>query len=169
MHFKKTLIWLLLRHYFIVLQHKWYVFKCGRELGVGYFRLIIHDWSKFMFSEAIDYAKWFGGDKSNPDGFAKAWLHHQNTNKHHWEYWLTRSGKGVEPGTIVPLFMPRKYVREMIADWMAASISYAKTKDMSEWLKSNWYKINLHPESKEFAKTILFVLGYQNVINNIEH
>lgn len=93
-----------------VLRHKWFVLLAG--LGhVGLWQLIKHDWSKFTPSEWFGYARHFyGGDYptehwcntigvpfvgANPltkervaAEFDRAWLHHQQANPHHWQYWL---------------------------------------------------------------------------------
>jgi hypothetical protein len=92
-------------------------------------------------------------------------LHHQNANPHHWEYWLTRSGNGVKTGRGVVLKMPEKYVREMVADWMAASRAYTGSWDMTQWLRENFYeKILLHPESRKVARDLLHELGYDGTL-----
>ena len=75
-----------------VLLHKWYVFRAGRRLKVPFWRLVVHDLSKFSPSEFAAYARNFYGDRSDPYGFDRAWLHHQNRNDHHWEYWAARDG-----------------------------------------------------------------------------
>lgn len=76
-----------------ILRHKYYVFVEGRKLHVPLYLLILHDWSKFLPSEWLPYARTF----YKPDGtnqydetveFARAWMFHQHRNKHHWQYWL---------------------------------------------------------------------------------
>ena len=42
-----------------VLLHKWYVLLEGFRLGVPLWRLIIHDWDKFLPGEWIPYANAF--------------------------------------------------------------------------------------------------------------
>jgi Family of unknown function (DUF5662) len=82
----------------LTLEHKFYVFIAGILTGTPIWQLLVHDLSKFSFAEVFAYGRQFFGDKGDPDGFARAWLHHQNLNPHHWEYWLSRSGhaKGTE-------------------------------------------------------------------------
>ena len=70
-----------------LLTHKWYVFLAGRMVGFPLFWLIIHDWSKFMPVEFINYARYKYGVKYKP-GWAKAWLHHLHHNPHHPEHWI---------------------------------------------------------------------------------
>lgn len=81
-----------MNYFWLTIKHKWFVFLAGLKTGVPLWRLIIHDWSKFTPSELPHYQRQFFGDKDDPLGFAAAWLHHQNHNPHHWEYWLPRSG-----------------------------------------------------------------------------
>ena len=108
-----------LRFLKVVLLHKWYVLVAGCRLRVPFWRLVVHDLSRFSFTEFREYARWFYGDKKNADGFDRAWVHHQNHNDHHPEYWIDRSNGGNEP-----LPMPIVQVREMVADWFAAGKAY---------------------------------------------
>ncbi len=93
-----------------VLRHKWFVLVAGRRFRAPLWRLIIHDWSKFLPSEWGSYANYFynksakdiealeaisrfGLGESAPwgfyikDRFSNAWLLHQRRNKHYWQYW----------------------------------------------------------------------------------
>jgi hypothetical protein len=88
-----------------VAKHKWYTFKAARELGITWLG-IIHDWTKFLPREWFAYANYFYGQRTMDDvpgdlveifagqrdlveqAFDVAWLHHQKSNKHHWQYWL---------------------------------------------------------------------------------
>src|SRR5690242_13198583 len=97
-------------------RHKWYVFLAGLTLHVPLWRLLFHDWVKFTPAELPHYERQFFGDKSDPMGFAYAWLDHQNRCDHHWEYWVTRSehsrgSNGVDDGCLP---MPEVCVREMV-------------------------------------------------------
>lgn len=79
----------------VTLKHKYFVFVAGLRTGAPLWRLVIHDWSKFLPSEAWHYGRQFYGDASEPQAFNRAWLLHQNRHPHHWEYWLPRtSGVG---------------------------------------------------------------------------
>lgn len=103
----------ILRHCRKVLEHKWHVYKCGRLLRVPLARLLAHDLSKFSKIERIGYAaNFFGG--TAPDGaFKRAWAHHCAENDHHPEHWADKRGG-----------MPDVAIREMVADWFAASRAY---------------------------------------------
>lgn len=44
-----------------VLRHKWFVLVAGRRTGAPLWRLLIHDWSKFLPSEWAPYVQMFYG------------------------------------------------------------------------------------------------------------
>ena len=130
-----------------LLRHKWFVLLAGLKVGgVPLWRLIVHDMSKFSRFEFRQYAVKFHGQESPVDAdqvsldFAYAWLHHENSNPHHWGYWIPRSGKYAGK----PLPMPHTYVREMVADWMGAGRTYQGHWDMTKWLNENLYRMNEH-------------------------
>lgn len=95
--------------------HKYYIFVWGLRLKVPIYQLIIHDCSKFCSDEWSGYLEL----NNKSDQYLSAWLHHQNTNKHHYQYWILRDN-----GKITPLPMPIEYVKEMVCDWIAANKSY---------------------------------------------
>jgi hypothetical protein len=116
-------------------------------MQVPLWRSVIHDWSKFTLAELPAYGQWFFGGRGNGDAFAKAWVHHQNLNPHHWEYWVTRSTHRISvagPATAEALPMPETYIREMVADWMGASKAYTGQWEIKEWVVKNLPKMNLH-------------------------
>lgn len=89
-----------------VLRHKWFVLIAGVELGVPLWRLILHDWDKFLPDEFLPYARAFYA----PDGsrwykpttaFDWAWMKHQHRNKHHWQYWLDVNGQHLPDTSIL--------------------------------------------------------------------
>lgn len=152
-----------MKHIFKTIEHKWYVLKACLILGVPLRRALAHDLSKFSAEELPHYERQFYGDKADPEGFARAWLHHQNTNPHHWEYWVTRSDhtKGKSGAVNGCLEMPETYVREMVADWMGASKAYTGEWYMAKWLMANLPKVKLHPNTRALVGEILEKeLGY---------
>lgn len=140
----KRLIWAA-QYAWLTVKHKWWVLLAGRKVGgIPFWRLLVHDLSKFGPHELFAYGRQFFGDKGDPDGFAEAWLHHQNVNPHHWEYWMPRTGHvRSDPAMKMPppLPMPDTYVREMVADWMGASKAYTGSWDMTDWLDKNLPRI----------------------------
>ena len=149
-----------------LLRHKWFVsVECCR-LGVPWLG-VIHDWSKFLPSEFVPYARYFYGnypkradihgdmrnilsDRYTAEGvqaaFDVAWLHHQKRNRHHWQYWILVYDD--EPDKIVCLPMPDRYRREMLADWRGAGRAYGNP-DTREWYLAHKDDIILHPDTRE--------------------
>ena len=136
-----------INYFLLTLKHKLFVLIEGLRINVSLFRIIMHDVSKFGISEYRHYQRQFFGKADRPYDFIKCWLHHQNKNKHHWEYWIPRTGHNrcnpPYPDNS-PIPMPIKYVREMVADWLAASWAYEGKRIKSfnnwSWFHSNYYK-----------------------------
>lgn len=144
--------------------HISYVRQAGATLGIPEHQLREHDTSKFSLQELPYYVRNFHGDKRDPDGFAKAWLHHIHHNPHHWQHWIFPDGfapKGscVEGGCVE---MPQEYAIEMIADWMGASMAYTGSWDMAEWLSKNTSKIRVHSETARYLTRALDSMGYMD-------
>lgn len=144
-----------------VLRHKWFVFWECVKLGIIW-RGIIHDLSKFRWSEWLPYVRYFYGkypkwddvkrilpaydgptEESVTGDFDIAWLLHQHRNPHHWQYWLLIQDD--ESDKILP--MPDKYRREMLADWRGAGQACG-TPDTYKWYLAHKDKIQLHPETR---------------------
>ena len=151
-----------LRYLWLTTKHKAFVFRAGLRTKAPLWRLIIHDWTKYTPSEAPHYGRQFFGDKSDAAGFAAAWLHHQNSNPHHWEYWISRTGHDKAAAHNGSLRMPMWAVREMVADWMGASRAYGGEwpRDWQSW---TWLQQNLrskilprvHPETRQDILDVL--------------
>jgi hypothetical protein len=117
-----------IKHFLTITYHKFLVMQgC---FGVGLYKQgLLHDLSKYSFSEFMVGAKYYQGDQSPNNmerrdrGYSSAWLHHKGRNKHHYEYWVDYSTKAVR-GEVVPVEMPVKYVVEMMMDRIAASKVY---------------------------------------------
>jgi hypothetical protein len=130
--------------------------------GIPSGNLLLHDRSKFDIEEFPYYVRQFFGDKGDPDGFARAWLHHIHHNPHHWQHWLfpdgfSPKGSTVENGAVE---MPRHYALEMVADWMGATMAYTGSWDMGLWLSQNTPKIRLHSKTAVFLTEVLDSMGY---------
>jgi aryl-phospho-beta-D-glucosidase BglC (GH1 family) len=152
-----------------VTKHITYVRQACQLLNIDRYQQREHDCTKFSHEELFAYARNFHGDKGDPDGFAVAWLHHVHFNEHHWQHWIfpdgfTPKGSSVENGVV---FMPEQYVKEMVADWMGASLCYTGEWDMSKWLGENLPKIKLHSRSWAILKDTLRPLGYHSIIDEL--
>lgn len=151
-----------MKYFWIALRHKWFVLLASFRVRLPLWRALTHDLSKFTRAELLPYDRWFFGAKDNPKEFARAWLHHQNHNPHHPEYWIIRSdltdGKsGVVDGC---LEMPEVHIREMIADWMGASKAHTGSWDMAKWLLEKLSRIQLHPYTRVRVNELLAEIGY---------
>ena len=158
-----------IRIFLLIIKHKWFVFLAGLKLRVPLWRLLVHDWTKFLPCELPHYGRQFCGKADRPLEFMHAWLHHQNSNKHHWEYWIPRSGCRCDPPYPdgFPITMPEWAIREMVADWLGASRTYGtKCSDINDWkwLEKNKHGFILHNETRKKLNQILQELGYKGEI-----
>lgn len=150
-----------IKYLLLTLKHKWFVLIVGINLNVSIWRLLKHDLSKLSYKELPHYGRQFFGKADQPENFIKCWIHHQNHNDHHWEYWIPRTGHNkckspYKDGE--PINMPEYAVREMIADWMAAGRAYeGKWPDVFnwEWFIKNHNSMKLHPVTKRTIVTII--------------
>jgi len=155
-----------MKYLLLTLKHKWFVLVAGLRLGVPFWRLLVHDLSKLGFAELPHYQRQFFGRADDPVGFVRCWLHHQNRNDHHWEYWIPRTGHNrctpPHPDN-EPLPMPDAAILEMVADWMAAGRAYegrwADTRTLP-WAAKNLGRMNLHRVTKDYLAIQLRSMGY---------
>ncbi len=137
--------------FWTIIVHKYVIFVWGLSLGVPVWQLVTHDCSKFCSEEFYGYLK--RHDKSSNE-YLNAWLHHQNHNKHHSQYWVL-----IEKGAKVPIEMPECYVKEMICDWIAANKVYDSSEILLDYkyFEANRSHIlsDLHPRTVDCIKKIL--------------
>ena len=129
------------KYFQYVAKHKYFVciecFKMGL-IWQGF----VHDLSKFSWTEWTIYVNIFGIDKNNPRDktgeynaaqvLGKGWKHHQ-VNKHHWQAHVA-IGNG---GTLTPLDMPDKYIKEMVCDMRGASLAQGKGRNVVPFYEAN--------------------------------
>ncbi len=114
------------QHFCTITHHRWLVRQGCFQVGL-YWQGLIHDLSKYSWTEFSVGAKYFQGNRSpnaaerEAKGFSEAWIHHKGRNRHHYEYWSDMS-----PVTKVyqSVPMPRKYLVEMVMDRRAACKVY---------------------------------------------
>lgn len=123
------------QHFKVIVKHKIEVGKVCFKFGL-YWQGLTHDLSKFSITEFAPSARYFQGigspiDKEKEElGYSAAWLHHKAKNKHHQWYWMDWDSRQ-RP---TPCQIPRKYVYEMIADWIGAGIVYgARANKIWDW------------------------------------
>lgn len=134
-----------------LLNHKYYVFKCGIKLNIPIANLILHDISKFSYIEFINYARTYydknGKSIYEPtDEFYEAWKHHYKNNKHHWEFWIA------DDNTILKI--PEVYLREMLADMIAMDYN-ENSLPTKEYYYKNKHKILMNNESRLLFESLL--------------
>lgn len=157
-------------HFRNILVHKYWVYYFGRKLGIGRWRLIKHDISKFSFTEFIESVKYYQGTSSpipackKDNGYSKAWQHHKGRNQHHYEYWTDNYDTGI---TLIP--MPFECMEEMIADWCAAGRTY-QGKDWSFASQCDWWenKKKTNPSIHELTKERLDIFFWKHMANPFE-
>lgn len=139
-----------LKYLSYLLRHKWFVFQAGLKIKAPIWRLLIHDWSKFLPCEWFPYVESFYGGygKDRPqkvqEAFDRAWLHHQHLNPHHWQHWVLRE----DSGAIRPLDMPDHFILEMVADWAGAGRAITGKWEAKEWYEKNAEKMHLSPKTE---------------------
>jgi len=146
-----------LKYLAYVLRHKWFVFLEGRKLGVPLWALILHDWDKFTPSMWSSYAKTFRkpdgtGQYAPSDEFYRAWNGHEKRNKHHWQYWVLLK----DTGEVIPLSIPDKHRREMLADWVGAGRALCKP-DTKQWYIANKDRMMIHRDTREWIEKQLSI------------
>lgn len=151
----------LLRYLRYVLAHKWWVLVAGMRTKAPMWRLLIHDWSKFLPSEFGPYAVYFYGGDDGPmrspqsaDRFEVAWLKHVHRNDHHWQHWVTTRPDGTASAAV----MPRAAVLEMLADWLGAGRAQTGKWDATEWYLRNRNQMRLHPFTRVIVESVLLRL-----------
>ena len=116
------------KHFKTITYHKYLVARGCFKVGL-YKQGLLHDLSKYSPAEFLVGARYYQGDRSPNNaerediGYSSAWLHHKGRNKHHYEYWIDYSTKGIVGG-MAPAPMPVKYVIEMLMDRIAACKVY---------------------------------------------
>lgn len=155
-----------MNYFWLILKHKWFVFLAGLKITVPLYLLLLHDLSKFSYSEYRHYQRQFFGHADKPENFIRAWVHHQNHNPHHWEYWIPRTSHDkVNYPKNKPIPMPWKYVREMVADWMGASRAYTGVwpkNDDWPWFEKNYKKLRLHMVTRNRIYITLLCLNMKD-------
>ncbi len=147
-------------HLKTVIIHKYWVFIYCYKLGIIW-QGITHDLSKFSWTEFSESVKYYQGGKKSPipvikqeNGYSKAWQHHKGHNPHHYEYWTDNYDNGT---TCIEI--PKKYVLELVADWVAAGRTYNgkgfTIQDEINWWNNCKDSKYIHPNTKELITKIL--------------
>lgn len=152
------------KHFKTICIHKYWVFHYCRLLHITW-QGITHDFSKFSPIEFLESAKFYMGTSSpineakKVQGYSMAWFHHKGRNRHHYEYWTDNYDKGT---TCVEI--PKKYVTEMIADYLGAARAYMG-KEFSfnkeyEWWQKKRLEAKMHDNTKALLDKVFEVLNH---------
>ena len=113
----------MFKHFSLITRHKWVVFKLCCKVGEVK-RGLLHDLSKYSWTEFSEGVKYFNGGHSpiteckRQKDIQKLGYIIKGRNRHHTEYWCDTSAPDATP------IMPYKFVAEMLCDKMAAGIIY---------------------------------------------
>ena len=152
-------------HLHTINTHKLEVMKNCFRVGL-YKQGLLHDLSKYSFSEFIPGVKYYQDGNRSPnnaqreaEGCSTAWLHHKGRNKHHYEYWIDYPANG----GIYACKMPTNYVIEMFCDRVAASKIYNKDKytdaDSLNYFKRGMDHYIINPNTKKLLYSLLVMLS----------
>lgn len=152
------------KHFCTITQHKLLVMRGCFRVGL-YWQGLLHDLSKYGYTEFSLGCRYYLGTESPHNGerkaygYSLAWLHHKGRNKHHLEYW---TDYGPDKGSFVGMKMPKKYVVEMFIDRVSASKNYQKERytDASPWEYYSRGKAGplLHPDTRRLLEELLLML-----------
>lgn len=109
-----------------------------------------HDISKYDNEEYTAYCNYFYPTEDcskDEDEFNKAWLHHQKSNPHHWQYHVVIK----DSGKLVPIDMSLEYIMEMLCDWHSFSAKDPKS-TAYDWYSKNKSKMILSKNTKEIIE-----------------
>lgn len=155
------------QHLSTITRHKILVgkncFRCSL-----YKQGLLHDLSKYSWTEFSKGAKYFQGTRSPNEaereatGVTTSWLHHKGRNKHHLEYWVDYDIVN-KTGDLIGQKMPDNYIVEMFCDRVAASKIYHKD-DYTDRSALDYYlhgksKKLLHPYTKVKIEKLLYMLA----------
>lgn len=155
------------QHFKTITRHRLIVMAGCFRVGL-YWQGLIHDLSKYSFTEFWQGAKYYQGNRSpnvaerEEKGYSEAWMHHKGRNRHHYEYW---SDMNRETRVYEPVPMPRKYLVEQIMDRRAACMvyqgkNYHDGSALAYFMKSREREL-MHSKNKRELEFLLTMLEEQ--------
>jgi len=161
------------KHLKTITKHKMKVAALCFRIGL-YKQGLLHDMSKYSFCEFLTGAKFYQGTRSPNSaereelGYSLAWLHHKGRNKHHWEFWVDFTRKG-----LVPAKMPVCYVLEMFCDRVVASMIYQgknyKDSHPLEYYNGGKDYYVMHPDTRALLEELLNYLNDHGLDQTIQY
>ena len=169
-----TILQKFIGHTKTVYKHRKMVRKLCFQCGL-YWQGLTHDLSKYSPVEFLNGVKYYTGTASphvgerKDKGYSDAWLHHHNHNKHHIEYW-----QDIDPitGASCPIEVPEKYLKEMICDRVAASMTYLGDKYHNaaplEYYEAHKHENRWHENTRtqvELYLNCVAIIGFEKTMN----
>lgn len=161
------------KHFKTITKHKIKVGQLCFRIGL-YKQGLLHDMSKYSPCEFLTGAKYYQGTRSpnsaerDEKGYSLAWLHHKGRNKHHWEFWVDFTRKG-----LVPAKMPKEYVLEMFCDRVAASMIYQGKNYQDghplQYYENGKHSYVMHPQTRSLLEHLLNYLNEHGLNKTIEY
>jgi hypothetical protein len=142
-------------------DYLWFLLKCKWHTAIECFKYglfiegILHNISQFLPDEFLPYMNYFYGTgeptNKKKEAFDIAWLKSQERNPHHWQHWIL-----VEPGgNWKAIGIPRKYIQEMVCDWVGAGKAIHGKDDVVEWHEANKSGIVMECHSKAYLEFLI--------------
>ncbi|MBQ4086865.1 MAG: catalase [Clostridia bacterium] len=151
-------------HLNTVMRHRRKVIAHCAKAGILW-RGLLHDLSKYSYTEFSQGVKYFTGTRSPNEGerenkgYSEAWMHHKGRNRHHFEYWTDYNPitKKMEP-----VEMPLIFTKEMFCDRVAASKvyqgkNYTNSHPLEYFLRGKDRR-TIHPETSDLLEGWLVML-----------
>ncbi len=141
-----------------------------------FWRGILHDLSKYSYTEFIKGAKYYQGTRSPNEmereviGYSEAWMHHKGRNRHHFEYWVDYNPVTKKNE---PVKMPVVFVKEMFCDRVAASKiyqgkNYVESQPLEYFLRGKDRRV-IHPETSDLLESWLLMLSQKGEKETFKH
>lgn len=138
-----------------------------------YIQGLLHDLSKYSLIELKTGMNYYAGYCSPIDlekkekGYSECFLHHKGRNKHHFDYWIDRNKDGM-----YSIEMPKKYVKEMLCDRIAATQVYLKDQFYDgaayDYLKKGYDKEYMHPNTYQLIESYLLIIKNEGIKKGLQ-
>ena len=162
-------------HFKTITKHRNKVISHCFKSGI-FWRGILHDLSKYSYTEFIKGVKYYQGTRSPNEmereviGYSEAWMHHKGRNQHHFEYWVDYNPVTKKNE---PVKMPVVFVKEMFCDRVAASKiyqgkNYVESQPLEYFLRGKDRRV-IHPETSDLLESWLLMLSQKGEKETFKH
>ena len=162
-------------HFKTITKHRNKVISHCFKSGI-FWRGILHDLSKYSYTEFIKGVKYYQGTRSPNEmereviGYSEAWMHHKGRNQHHFEYWVDYNPVTKKNE---PVKMPVVFVKEMFCDRVAASKiyqgkNYVESQPLEYFLRGKDRRV-IHPETSDLLESWLLMRSQKGEKETFKH